>query len=434
MSVHLSTSASVEQQPRSNRSGDALQSVTAGVSTALFATVLGGAMAPAATGAPVIGSSSKPIGPTDVQGPRTGRPGAGLPQTGLQSARGVPADRAVGPATTKIAQRSPGEPMQTSGMVKQRHPAEAHGTGNPQPLPIGVAATAESAKAGTRVSGPSAWTNLQSVGSSRLQQSSESDTPNSGAVHQVTASPGSEWSVSGGSRTGSDSAGPALSASVASAKVRGLAGEGRGVGAAQQGAPPSSVGAAVSGSNAVLFVTAPVLASTSSPGGSQRMGDGAGQRGSSWRYGDLAGLQGVAQWTAAVAGSGGGQLQVQVEPQDLGPLLITVHQSAAGVSIVVQANQMQTVQWFNQHLAALQTHLEQQGMQVAGVSVAFGDAQMSGGSQGRGNGRRVQVDELKVTAGVRMQASPITATWTPTSARTGVSVVQPPGSTYVRWA
>jgi hypothetical protein len=91
-----------------------------------------------------------------------------------------------------------------------------------------------------------------------------------------------------------------------------------------------------------------------------------------------------------VSNDNGGTIQVKVHPEGMGDLLISVSNSAAGLSIHVEANQFSTAQWLGQQTGQLTNAVSQLGISVANVQVGFG--QTGFGQPGNGQSSRKSND------------------------------------------
>ncbi|MCF8567483.1 flagellar hook-length control protein FliK [Alicyclobacillus tolerans] len=70
-------------------------------------------------------------------------------------------------------------------------------------------------------------------------------------------------------------------------------------------------------------------------------------------------------------------LQVQVQPQGMGTLLISVTKQSQGIQVHVEANQLQTVQWLNQMGPQISDAVKNNGVQLTGIQIAYGNTSMS---------------------------------------------------------
>ena len=122
-------------------------------------------------------------------------------------------------------------------------------------------------------------------------------------------------------------------------------------------------------------------------------------------FGDLQSLYGVTHAAAQVSATGQHVLQVQVHPAGLGSILVSVAQTPNGVSVGLQANNMQVTQWLSQHAQALQTKLQDSGLTVNQFAVSFGDASLQGNGHGSSERRQKSAEAEQRTSGVKRASS-----------------------------
>ncbi|WAH35402.1 flagellar hook-length control protein FliK [Alicyclobacillus dauci] len=83
------------------------------------------------------------------------------------------------------------------------------------------------------------------------------------------------------------------------------------------------------------------------------------------------------------ADAGQSQLHVQVMPQGMGQLDVTVTKGADGLQIQVVANQATTLAWLNQQLPNLQQTMEEAGINVSSMQLSFGQDNQPNQGDGR---------------------------------------------------
>lgn len=66
------------------------------------------------------------------------------------------------------------------------------------------------------------------------------------------------------------------------------------------------------------------------------------------------------------------QLQVQVVPQGMGQLNVTVTNSSGGVQVHVMANEASTFAWLNQQMPQLQASMQAAGLNISGFQLSYG--------------------------------------------------------------
>ena len=82
-------------------------------------------------------------------------------------------------------------------------------------------------------------------------------------------------------------------------------------------------------------------------------------------------------------------LQVQVHPEGMGTLVISVVQHPSGVAVNVEANQMQTMQWLSHVAGQLSEAVHHAGVEISSFQVSFGQADLSNSqSSGERSGQR----------------------------------------------
>ena len=82
------------------------------------------------------------------------------------------------------------------------------------------------------------------------------------------------------------------------------------------------------------------------------------------------------------------QLQVKVQPEGMGQMLISVTQTAGQMHVSVAASQMSTYQWLQQNSGNLTQALQASGVQLSDVQLSFGQASMGSGGFGGGQEKR----------------------------------------------
>ncbi|MFB5191432.1 flagellar hook-length control protein FliK [Alicyclobacillus fastidiosus] len=89
------------------------------------------------------------------------------------------------------------------------------------------------------------------------------------------------------------------------------------------------------------------------------------------------------QLISVKAAADNSKLQVQILPQGMGQLDVTVTKGADGLQIQVVASQAATFAWLNQQMPSLQQNLQDLGLNVANFQLSYGqsDAQTGGGGQ-----------------------------------------------------
>jgi Flagellar hook-length control protein FliK len=128
-------------------------------------------------------------------------------------------------------------------------------------------------------------------------------------------------------------------------------------------------------------------------------------------FGDLQSLLGVTKAAASVSSTGQHSVQVQVHPAGLGTILVSVEQTANGLSVSLLANQMQVSQWLGDNAEALQSQLMQNGVSVSQVAVGFGDTglhQQDAGSSDRrqrGQDSSVRIGRTRAAATSDLQGT-----------------------------
>lgn len=77
------------------------------------------------------------------------------------------------------------------------------------------------------------------------------------------------------------------------------------------------------------------------------------------------------------------QVQVQVVPEGMGSIVISVSHTSLGVNVQVEASAMQTVQWLQQSTTQVMDAVRSTGVNVTGFGVSFGQANLSHNQSGK---------------------------------------------------
>lgn len=116
--------------------------------------------------------------------------------------------------------------------------------------------------------------------------------------------------------------------------------------------------------------------------------------------GQTAVAQQLGSWIIQQANVGPQQVQVQVAPQGMGSIVISVTHDAGGVNVQLEASAMQTVQWLQQTAPQVMDAVKSSGLNVTGFNVSFGQANLSRDNSGRQTPRREIPTSRLRTSGV----------------------------------
>jgi len=78
-------------------------------------------------------------------------------------------------------------------------------------------------------------------------------------------------------------------------------------------------------------------------------------------------------------------LHVKVHPEGLGDIVISVVKDPGGITVRVEANQLQTMQWLQGQSNAIAQAVRDAGVTVSSIQVAFGQATLGRSSPGNGD-------------------------------------------------
>lgn len=94
---------------------------------------------------------------------------------------------------------------------------------------------------------------------------------------------------------------------------------------------------------------------------------------------DPSAIQDFAKVLSGQISAGNGQLQVQVKPEGMGDILISVSKHDSGLQVHIEANNLQTMSWMQQGAGLVQSALAKSGIDVQGLNISYGQATLSNG-------------------------------------------------------
>ncbi|GEO24812.1 hypothetical protein AAC03nite_05970 [Alicyclobacillus acidoterrestris] len=213
------------------------------------------------------------------------------------------------------------------------------------------------------------------VKNDRYLESAERGASSVNSTASDTVLPSTGQTASGFSATSSD---PRVQAVLAQAKHGGHSKSD-----ADSDSPPSSTGGVNDGSSAMVVGT---MASGGVPSATTSTASVSGGQAPQIDVRNPDALAQFGHLISVKADAGDSKLQVQIVPQGMGQLDVTVTKAADGrLQVQVVASQASTFAWLNQQLPALQQNLQSQGLNVAEFQVAYdqGGNQFGGGQRGQ---------------------------------------------------
>ncbi|GMA61563.1 flagellar hook-length control protein FliK [Alicyclobacillus fastidiosus] len=112
------------------------------------------------------------------------------------------------------------------------------------------------------------------------------------------------------------------------------------------------------------------------------------------------------QLISVKADAGNSKLQVQILPQGMGQLGVTVTKGADGLQIQVVASQAATFAWLNQQMPALQQNLQELGLNVSNFQLSYGQSDAQTGGEGQ---RQQQPSPERSSSAPRASGDTLTA-------------------------